>query len=282
MKVLIVGGTSSLATALRPALARVAQVQTAGRQGCDHGLDLAASAEGMVLPAGFDVVVNTASHFGGTTAAAMDQAVAINVQGTLRLAEASARAGVAHFVQISSVFALLPSSSPFFSAYAATKRQTDELLQLWSRSQTTKLTVLRPSQFYGAGEATRRHQPFLCTLVDKAAKGEDITLFGSHDAQRNFIHIDDVAATIAACVEQGLAGTYACQYPKDHGFGEIARAAVQAFGTASRVDFDPSRPDVVDNVLPIDPTLFDKLGIQPRINLVEGMRMEARRQGALA
>src|SRR5438128_1215518 len=129
MKILVVGGNSSLARALKPILEEFADVTTAGRENADVALDLAGDIN---LPFGFDAVVNTASHFGGKDAASMIQAEQVNVLGTLKLCDACVRAGVGHLVHISSIFAELPATSAFFSIYALSKKQADEAARLFA------------------------------------------------------------------------------------------------------------------------------------------------------
>lgn len=275
MRTLIVGGRSSLARALRPKLAGFSEVLTAGRTGCDLVLDLASGNAELDLPAGIDVVINTACHFGGKSGDAIRQAVAVNVRAPLALSDACLRASVKQFVHVSSIFALLDSSSPFFGVYALTKRQGDELLQLHCAAAGLPLAIVRPSQFYGAGAATRRHQPFFTALIDKAERGENIELFGSHDARRNFIHVDDVAEAVCGVVEQRVTGVYACQYPTDIGYAEIAREAIRSFGSASMVRFRPDKPNALDNTLPIDGAVFERIGFRPRISMAQGMVKEA-------
>ena len=282
MRTLIVGGRSSLAQALGPKLAGFSEVLTAGRVGCDRVLDLNSDGLELDLPAGVDVVVNTASHFGGNSGDAIRQAVEVNVRAPLALSDACLRAGVKHLVHVSSIFALLDSGSPFFNVYALTKRQGDELLQSHCAAVGLPLAIVRPSQFYGAGAATRRHQPFFTALIDKAERGEDIELFGSHDARRNFIHVEDVAEAVYRVVEHGVTGVYACQYPADIGYAEIAREAIRSFGSASVVRFRPDKPDILDNTLPIDGTALERIGFRPQISMAQGMVREAlhRRGGA--
>lgn len=276
MKILLVGGNASLSTSLKPVLSAFADVVTAGRQGCDVKLDLASAR--IDVPVGVDVVINAAAHFGGRSAADLREAVTVNVMGAMTLGEACFRAGVKHLVQVSSIFAQLPPDSPFHTPYALTKRQGDELLQALSQATGLPLAIIRPSQFYGAGDASRRHQPFLTSMIDKAASGEDIELYGAREARRNFIHVDDVAAVIAQVVRQGTVGTFACQHPADVGFGEIARAAIRAFGSASRLRFLHDKPNTPDNVLPIDETLFNRIGLRPGISIDRGMAIEAERR----
>lgn len=272
MKVLLIGGSSSLSRSLHPALSAIAEVHTAGRSGCDLTLDLAGDIR---IPSGFDAVVNTAAHLGGTTPTALTEAVRTNVLGLLRLGQACSDARVGHLVQVSSIFATLTPASPFHNAYALSKRQGDEALQLHARMLQLPLTILRPSQFYGVGEAFRRNQPFLYTLMDKAQAGQDIELWGRHDALRNFIHVQDVADLIAHVVRLRALGIFACTHPQDLRFSQIAQAAVEAFGSQAAIRFLPDKPDTADNVFPFDDALYRALGHAPRISIAEGMRLEA-------
>ena len=272
MKVLIVGGNSSLARGLLPALARFAEVVTAGRSNCDLELDLAGAIH---IPNGFDAVVNTAAHLGGSTPAALENAEETNVLGLLRLGRACVEAGVGHLVQVSSIFATLPHSSPFHNAYALSKRHGDEALQLQAGMQDLPLTIVRPSQFYGVGEQYRRNQPFLFTLMDRAQVGQDIELWGQRDARRNFIHVQDVAEILARVVLTRTLGFFTCSHPQDLFFSQIALAAVDAFGSGSTIRFLPDKPDTADNIFPFDDALYRALGHAPQITIASGMQMEA-------
>lgn len=272
MKVLLVGGNSSLARCLRPVLAGFAEVVTAGRSNCDLELDLA---EEVSIPNGFDAVVNAAAHLGGSTPAALTTAEETNVLGLLRLGRACAGAGVGHLVQVSSIFATLPQSSPFHNAYALSKRHGDEALQLQARMQDLPLTIVRPSQFYGVGEQYRRNQPFLFTLMDKAQAGQDIELWGQRDAWRNFIHVQDVADMLARVIFTRTLGVFTCSHPQDLSFSQIAQAAVDAFDSGSSIRFLPDKPDTADNIFPFDDGLYRALGHAPQITIALGMQMEA-------
>jgi UDP-glucose 4-epimerase len=282
MKILLVGGNSTLALALRPALAAFADVVTAGRSGCDVMLDLAWPVARFELPTGLDTVIHLGASFGGQDVDAMLAAEEVNVQGALKLAHACKRAGVGHLVQISSIFAGLRDDSPFFNVYALSKRQGEELTQLYCRGAGLPLTILRPSQMKGDGESHRKHQPILYSLLDRAQRGEDIVLYGSNDAQRNFIHVDDVAEIIARTVRQRIEGLYTCANPVNVRFSEMAAAAVSAFGSTSTVRFDPSKADIADNAFAADESLYQRIGYFPTLSMSQGMAREAARRRALA
>lgn len=278
MRVLLVGGNSSLAQSLRPVLADFAEVVTAGRNDCDLKLDLNKIT---TIPSGFDSVINTAAHLGGPNPAALASAEATNVLGMLSLGRACAEAGVDHLVHVSTIFATLPALSPFHNAYALSKRHGDEALELQARMQEMKLTILRPSQFYGVGESYRRNQPFLFTIMDRAQSGQDIELWGKNDALRNFIHVQDVANIIARVVLNRVLGTYTVSSPQDQSFQQIAKAAVDAFDSNSTIRFLPEKPNTADNIFPFDDTLYRSLDYTPQISIAHGMKMEAAHRRSL-
>lgn len=275
MRILIVGGTSSLAQALKPVLSEFAEVITAGRRGCDVHLDLSDPVDKMVLPKGIDVVVNTAAHFGGKSFGEMYQAESVNVLGVLKLCEACSKAQIKQLVLISSIFACLDKYSCFYGTYSMSKKHSDEAAQLFSSTYGLPLTILRPSQFYGVGEAHKKHQPFLSMIIDRAANGEDILIYGSNDALRNFIHIEDVAKVVALVVQRKIVGTYACMNVNDVSYSEVAAAAIEAFGSKSKIKFVEDQPDIPDNVFERDETLFRLIGYSPQISISLGMKKEA-------
>jgi nucleoside-diphosphate-sugar epimerase len=275
MKILIVGGISSLGQVLKPVLAEFAEVATAGRSGCDLQLDLNDPIEKMAIPAGINVVINTAGSFGSKNFKDMHQAQAINVLGALKLSQACADAHVKHLVMVSSIFAYLGSDSPFYNIYSLSKRHSDEVAQLNCLMNGLPLTILRPSQFYGVGEESRKHQPFLSTIINRAARNEDIELYGSNDAKRNFIHLEDVAQIIARVVKMQIEGMFACMHTKNVSYSEIATAAIEAFHSKSSIRFLADKPDIPDNIFEQNDALYRLIDYYPRISILQGMEKEA-------
>jgi nucleoside-diphosphate-sugar epimerase len=277
MNVLIVGATSSLAQALIPLLRGQCDVLTAGRNGCDIELDL--SSRDIKIPAGIDCVVNMAAAFGGKDFSASLQAMDVNVLGLMKLCHASSRAGAKHLVHVSSIFSDLASDSSFFGAYALSKRHSEEVAQFCARECRLPIAVLKPSQIYGVGGQFRKHQPFLYTIMDKAERNEDIELFGSNDPLRNFIHAQDVARIVLAAIMMKIEGAYPCVNPDNVSYSQIAKAAISAFDSKSKVRFLKDRPDIPSNGFSCDETLFRLVGCFPRISIAQGMQMEAAYRG---
>lgn len=275
MKILLIGGTSSLALALKPLLAEFAEVLTAGRSGCDVRLDLADPGAPISIASGFDSIINCAAQFGGKRPEEMIATENVNVLGALRLCQACTQAKVGQFVQVSSIFASLDRKSPYFSMYALSKKHADEATQLYAATCGLPLLTIRPAQMYGVGEAYRKNQPFLYAIMDKAQKNQDILIYGSNDALRNFIHVEDVAKAISMAVQRKLVGSYDCVYPENVSYSQIARAAIAAFGSSSRVSFAPKEPDIPNNAFESDDALYHAIAYVPQISIVAGMLKEA-------
>lgn len=272
MRILIVGGTSSLAQALKPVLSKFSEVITAGRTGCDVHLDLGDTVEKMELPNNIDVVINTAAHFGGTDYEHLYLAESVNVLGALKLCQACTKAKVRHMVHISSTSAYLGATSNYFGIYALSKRHSDEVVQLCCSSFNLSYTILRPSQLYGNEDSFRKHRPFLYVAIDKAEINENISIFGTNDALRNYIHIDDFAEIISQVLRKRITGLYSCTNQIDVSLSDVAHAVIDAFHSKSKVIYLNKLADVQDNVFPYDDSLFKKINYYPQISLEDGVK----------
>lgn len=269
MKVLLVGGNSSVAQALKLKLATHHQVVTAGRRGCDWPLDLADPE--LKLPNDVDVIVHTAAHFGGKSAQEIIDAETINVSGTVRLCEAAVNAGVKHLVYVSSIFSGATPQDSNYSVYSISKKHAEELATYYCSQHQLPLTILRPSHLYGPGESFRKHQPFFYTILDKARNGEDLTLYGNNDPVRNYLYIDDLTEIINRVIDQKNTGNFACAQPADVTYSQIAKAAYDVFETSGQVTFLTDKPNIPSFKYDKSDALYAQIGFYPQIGLKQGI-----------
>ena len=272
MKILIVGGTSSLAHALKPSLLTYAEVLTAGRTGCDIRIDLTDPVACMPIPEDVDVLINTASHFGGDDYDQAYCAEETNALGALKLCKAASDAHVGYFVQISSIYACLGPESERYSIYALSKKHADELVQFSCSMFGMACTVLRPSPIYGTEDVFRKHQPFVYLAMDRAQKGEAITIFGSHDALRNYMHVDDITEIINRVVRGRVEGLFTCTHERNVRLSRLAALAFEAFESPERITFRREMPPLPDNVFPYDDRLYESINFSPQVSIEEGIR----------
>jgi nucleoside-diphosphate-sugar epimerase len=275
MRILIVGGSSSLAHSLKPILSKFSEVITAGREGCDVYLDLSDPLEKIVIPSGIDTVINTAAHFGGKNIEEMLQAENVNVLGALKLCHASHNAQIKHIINISSIFANLESTSDHYNFYAISKKQSDEVVQMFCSTFNLLCTILRPSQLYGNEDRFRKHQPFLYDSIDKADRDEDITIYGSGNALRNYIHVNDLSKVISLVVRDAIEGLYTCTNPIDVSLSQLANAAIGAFNSNSKIIFLNDMKKIQDNIFIYNDLLYKKIKYFPQIHIEEGLKMVA-------
>ncbi|RZK22129.1 MAG: NAD(P)-dependent oxidoreductase [Flavobacterium sp.] len=272
MQIALFGANSSISQAVKPLFEKVSNVMTIGRSNADIILDLNNYPSEFNLPPDIDALIHTAAHFGGLNVDEISDAVMVNVIGTLKLYDASVRAGINQFIYISSIYSHLKADSPLYGIYSISKKYAEEILRLHSKNKPTKLTILRPSQIYGGFESNRIHQPFFYSIIDKIRKNELVTFYGKHDPQRNFIHIDDLAEIIYQVVIKGVEGDFDCAFPENITFAGIADAARSVFQSESEILFDRDKPDLADINIKYDHNLYEILNFQPKITMLEGMR----------
>jgi nucleoside-diphosphate-sugar epimerase len=276
MRAIIIGGSSSLGMALIPILSEFCEVITAGRNNCDIKLNLHDPIEKIIFPNDVDVVIHTAAHFGGNTAEDILEAESINVLGTLKLCQASVNANVKQFILISSIFSCINEDSEFYNIYTLSKKHSEEAAQLFCQIYSLPLAILKPSQMYGNDDGFKKHQPFFYFMIDRAERGEDITIYGSNDALRNFIHVNDLAVIVAKVIQGKIEGTYPCMAMNDLTYSQIAGAALSAFNSGGKVRFQKDKPNIPDNIFEKNDSLYKKISFYPQITIEDGMKKIAR------
>ena len=272
MKILVIGGTSSLGNALKPVLSEFSEVVTAGRKDCDITLDISEPMEKISIPFNIDTVIHMAANFVDTTPQEILQTETVNALGTLKLCLAAAQAKVKHFILISSMSACLKENSEYYSLYSLSKKHSEELASFICTKLFLPLTILRPSQIYGNEESFKKHQPFIYSMINKAESGEDITIYGSHDALRNYIHVDDLTKIISKVVQNKIEGIYSCMYSSNVTYSQIAKAALSAFKSKAKIRFLKNKPNIPDNIFEKDNSLYEKIEFYPQISIEEGMK----------
>lgn len=276
--IFVIGAMSALAQGAIRVLSVENKIVTGGRTGCDVLCDIR---HPIVIPDGVDVVLNFAAAFGGDDDDAILDAVRTNELGVLNVCIAAHTAGVSHVVNVSSMSAVLAPDSPYYSIYAITKRHGDELARQYCDKHNLPLTVLRPSQLYGTDAGIAKHQPFFYQVIEKAENGEDIFIYGTHDALRNYLDVSDLSEVIARIINRNIEGTYPCLYPENVSFATLAKTAQSVFGKGGEIVFLEDKPDTPDNVFDMDLSVYEKIDYRPRVTLEEGIRnIQMRKKGA--
>ena len=139
---------------------------------------------------GADAVVHCAGWVSGRRT---DEAEAVNVRGTLHLAECAARAGVGTFVFLSTQSAT-PAAA---SAYGRSKLAAEQALASRFSAGPMAVVILRLGLVTGPG--TRGLYPRLARLARRAP----LVPIVAADALVQPIHLDDVCTALLRCAERG-------------------------------------------------------------------------------
>lgn len=271
MKIAITGSTSSLAHYLVPFLSKKHEVITMGRGNSSYSFNLLNKLDSLIIPEKTDVLINTAAAFNSSTDEEILETEEVNALGTLKLCIAAKRAGVRHFIQISSQAAMFDHKSPYYGIYSISKKHSEELANHFCARYDMPLTILRPSQPYDISGLFRKHQPLFYQIIDKAQFGEDIELFGQNDAVRNYIFIDDFLEIIERVIVNKIKGAYYCNALKNYKLSQIATIAQNAFNLGGNISFIKGKSDIPNNVFKTDLNLYHKIGFFPMIDLYEGI-----------
>jgi UDP-glucose 4-epimerase len=299
LKIAVIGGGGFMGTHLCNALAREgARVSALGRSQLDPGAldpqvtwsrcelsDIARLDESL---AEADVVYHLASSTTPPLAEADPAAdVAGNVVPTIRLMEASARAGVRRLVFVSSggtVYGVpaavpIPETAPTepISAYGLQKLAIERYLALFRRKHGLDSVVLRVSNPYGPLQRARRSQGVIAAFLEAALRGEALEIWGDGTVTRDFVYIDElVEAMLLAAVHGGPSRVFNVGSGRGIDINTVANdiETVLGRGPLKRIHHAARPADVPINVLDVS-RIGDEMGWQPRMSWMDGLARTA-------
>lgn len=167
---------------------------------------------------------------------------------------------------------------PTNEAYALAKIAGLKLCQYYRRQHGVMYHSAMPTNLYGPGDNYHpEHSHVLPALIQrfhhaKQTEQPSVQLWGTGQARREFLHVDDLADAIVHLL--------AMESPPDWvnvGTGvdltilELAHHVAKTVGYTGEIKTDPSRPDGTP-VKCTDITLLHKCGWQHRIDLEQGLK----------
>ncbi len=138
--------------------------------------------------------------------------VRTNILGVQVLLEASLKAGIKRFLQVSTdeVYGTIDTGSwneaePLLpnSPYAASKAAADLLVRSYFRTHKLDVVITRCSNNYGPRQYPEKLIPF---FVSRLVKGEKVPIYGDGMNVRDWLHVEDHCRGIALVLSRGIAG----------------------------------------------------------------------------
>lgn len=180
------------------------------------------------------------------------ECIDINVHGLLNVLEEASSAGVKKLVFASSaavygdnptvpkVESMVPEPK---SPYAITKLDGEHYLGMFHREGMLETAALRFFNVFGPRQDPKgAYAAAVPIFIEKALRGEDITIFGDGDQTRDFIHVRDIAGALSFAAEKrGMSGVFNAGYGGQITINELAERIIAAAGSFSKVLHAPER-----------------------------------------
>jgi UDP-glucose 4-epimerase len=201
----------------------------------------------------------------------------INLIGTEHVIEGARQAGGSRIVFLSTGGGIygetpepateesLPKPKAFYSIHKYAAERYLELSGL-------PYAIARLANVYGPRQRSDLEGGVVAIIAERLAAGLPITIFGSGEQRRDFVHVSDVVNALLAMVNSEANGMWNVGTGTMTTVNELLRESEAVFGAATSVERAAARPgDVFQSCLAIDAIQRD-LGWSPAISLAEGLR----------
>lgn len=204
-----------------------------------------------------------------------------NVLPTIKLLEACVESSVevVYFSSGGTVYGLpryLPIDEKHrtepISAYGIHKLSVEKCLEYYGRTYGMKYRILRISNPYGAYQDCNRNQGVIAVFLSRILKRECIEIWGSGNAIRDYVYIDDVVALCLNLLNyKGGEKIFNVGCGKGYSLKEVIDILKYKINDSIQVKYLSSRiQDVPANVLDIS-LAENELNWKPRVSLNEGI-----------
>jgi GDP-L-fucose synthase len=167
---------------------------------------------------------------------------------------------------------------PTNDAYAIAKLAGIRLVDAYRSEYGHEWVSAMPTNLFGPGDnfdlESSHVLPALIRRFHEAHVNGDasITLWGTGDALREFLYIDDAAAASVFLLDHyNEAGPINVGFGKDIAIRELAGIVASVVGFAGEIKWDPTKPNGTPRKI-LDSSRIHALGWEPRVSLVDGIR----------
>ena len=163
--------------------------------------------------------------------------------------------------------------------YALAKIAGIKLCKAYNKQYGTRFISCMPTNLYGPGDNYHPENshvlPALIRKFDDAKNQghENVTLWGTGKAKREFLHVDDLADACLFLMNHYDGDEHVnIGWGKDIAIGNLAKLIGSLVGYRGALCYDTSKPDGTPRKL-LDTSLINSLGWHPKISLKEGLKM---------
>lgn len=204
--------------------------------------------------------------------------IAVNVLGTVQVAQAAVAAGARRLVFVSTGGALygepahvsvteaaVPAPA---SVYGASKLAAERYLPLVAPQ--LELSIVRPANVYGPGQDPHGEAGVVAIFAQRMLRDEPVTIFGDGGQQRDYVYVDDV---VEACLAAATGPPTTCLIGTGRltGTREVFDLTAELTGYRREPVFAAERAGDIQRIA-LDASLAaERWGWQPRTTLEDGL-----------
>ncbi len=210
------------------------------------------------------------------------ETVELNVYGLLNVLEEASKAGVKKVVLASSAAIygdnpIVPKVETMYpepkSPYGITKLDGEYYMEMFRTSGLVNTGCCRFFNVFGPRQDPKgAYAAAVPIFMEKALRGEDITVFGDGEQTRDFIYVKDIVGGLTYVAEHPeVTGVYNVGYGGQITINDLASIIIDAAGSTSKVLHLPERLGDVKH----SRACADKLrnaGWAPKYTLEEGLK----------
>jgi dTDP-glucose 4,6-dehydratase len=178
-----------------------------------------------------------------------------NVFGTFNVVEACLRHG-ASIVYASSCEVYGGSRQPIFedfpmrpkSPYAASKAGGDALVYAHATTYGIPTAILRPANVFGPRQRSGSRGALIPIFVEKALRGEPLTIYGDGNQKRSFLYVKDLVKAylfVMKRLQKDWPDIYNISSHQQLSVNDVAEAILELTGGKSSIIHGPARPGEV-------------------------------------
>ncbi len=207
----------------------------------------------------------------------------VNVLGSLHLLELSRQYGVKKFINISTGGAVygepeyLPADEEHparpLDPYGVSKACFEYYLPVYQRNHGIRFTSLRYANVYGPRQDPLGEAGVVAIFAGKMLGGEQATIHGSGDQERDFVYVGDAAQANLLALDHGDGGTYNIGTGIGTSINEIFERMTGITGYPLPAVHGPAKAGEVYKVYLQAEKAARELGWQPRVDLEQGLSL---------
>lgn len=158
------------------------------------------------------------------------------------------------------------------SHHAAGKAAAEQFLGVFSR-QGHRVSILRPANVYGPGQALQTGFGFVRHLLEHLQQETPMTIWGDGKTARDYLYIDDMINACEAVLDNPITGTFNLGSGTALSLKKLCGLAEDVTGRRLELQYEPARGVDVRSIA-LDSSSFRlNYGWQPQTAIEEGLSL---------